>query len=503
MQSLLAQLRPLLHRIHDLNAAAAVLEWDQETYMPAGGAEARANQTATLRKLAHEFFTSEQIGLLLEHLAEKTADLPPESFEASLVRVTQHAYDKAVKLPAALVAEMTQATAHAKQAWKSARETDTFSTFAPHLQRLIDLNLQKAEAYGYADRAYDALLDQFEPGMTTADVERVFGDLRAQLVPIVHAIADATPLDDTPVRQAFDVQKQWDFGVAVIKDFGFDFDRGRQDHSAHPFTTTFAIDDVRLTTRVDPQFFSPAFFGTLHEAGHGLYEQGIDPAFSRTPLAEGTSLGMHESQSRLWENLVGRSYGFWEHYYPTLQTTFPEALSNVSLDSFYQSINTVRPSLIRVEADEVTYNLHIMLRFELENAMIAGTVAVDDLPDLWNAKMEEYLGIRPSKDAEGVLQDIHWSLGALGYFPTYALGNLMSVQLFNQARADLTDVDAQIASGSFGNLLTWLRQHVHQYGRSRSATNILQQATGQTLSAEPWLAYIREKFGALYGITLP
>lgn len=502
MQSLLAQLRPLLHRIHDLNMAAAVLEWDQETYMPTGAAAARANQTATLRKLAHELFTTDRIGLLLEHLEEKTESLDPESFEASLVRITKHDYDKALKLPSSLVAEMTQASAHAKQAWKEARETDTFSTFAPHLQRLIDLNLQKAEAYGYTDRVYDALLDQFEPGMKTAEVEHVFSDLRAQLVPIVHAIANAQPLDSRIVHRAFDQQKQWDFGVRVIKDFGFDFEHGRQDHSAHPFTTTFAISDVRLTTRIDPNFFSPAFFGTLHEAGHGMYEQGIGTDLGRTPLAEGTSLGMHESQSRLWENLIGRSHGFWQHYYPALQSTFPETLNDVSLDAFYRSINTVSPSLIRVEADEVTYNLHIMLRFELENAMVDGKVAVSDLPDLWNIKMEEYLGVRPSNDAEGVLQDIHWSLGALGYFPTYALGNLMSVQLFNQAQTDLTNLDQQIAQGQFGDLLGWLRTHVHQHGRKRSAMRILETTTGQRLSAEPWLAYIREKFGALYGLSL-
>lgn len=500
MQSLLAQLRPLLARVHDLNMAAAVLEWDQETYMPPGAAHARAQQTATLRKLAHEFFTTDQIGLLLEHLQAKVANLDSESFEASLVRITQHDYDKAIKLPSSLVAEMTKATAHAKQAWKEARETNTFATFAPHLERLIDLNLKKAEAYGYEDRVYDALLDQFEPGMTTAEVEHVFGDLRAQLVPLVHAIADARSLDDSIVHRPFDPDKQWDFGVAVIKDFGFDFEHGRQDHSAHPFTTTFAISDVRLTTRIDPNFFSPAFFGTLHEAGHGMYEQGIAADLARTPLAEGTSLGMHESQSRLWENLVGRSYGFWQHYYPALQDTFAESLGDVSLDAFYRSINTVRSSLIRVEADEVTYNLHIMLRFELENAMLEGKVAVQDLPELWNTKMEEYLGVRPSTDAEGVLQDIHWSLGALGYFPTYALGNLMSVQLFNQARADLSNLDDQITSGQFGDLLGWLRTNVHQYGRTRSASRILEQTTGQRLSAEPWLAYIREKFGALYGI---
>ena len=495
----LETLKTHLARVADLDAAANVLEWDQETYMPDGATEARAHQIATLRKLSHEFFTSDQVGGLLETLAPEVEELDVYADARSLVRVTRRDYDKATKVPASLVAEMAEAVALGKQAWKAARETNTFATFAPHLEKLVDLNLQKAEALGYEDRRYDALLDQYEPGMRTSEVESVFRDLRRDLVPIVQAIAEHEPPDDAFLHQPFDETKQWNFGVDVIRSFGYSFQHGRQDRSAHPFTTSFSVSDVRLTTRLDEQFFPTAFFGTLHEAGHGLYEQGISLALDRTPLADGTSLGMHESQSRLWENLIGRSRAFWQYHYRILQERFPEALQDVPLDTFYRGINRVAPSLIRVEADEVTYNLHIMLRFELETAMVSGDLAVQDLPEAWNAKTEDYLGLRPKTDADGVLQDVHWSLGALGYFPTYTLGNLMSVQLFEKARADVEGLDEQIERGGFSGLLDWLREHIHQYGRKKTAGEILQDVVGGGLDAEPWLAYIRQKYGALYG----
>lgn len=492
------ELKTLLHRVHDLNMAAAVLEWDQETHMPTGSAMARANQVGTLRRLAHEHFTDDRVGDLLEQLAPQVADHDPASFEASLVRVARRDYEKARKIPAAMVAEMAQAVALGKEGWKAARETDTFATFTPHLERLVALNRQKADILGYEAHVYDALLDQFEPGLTTAVVDAVFADLRSELVPLVQAIAEKPAPDDACLHQPFEADAQWQFGLDVIRAFGYDFDRGRQDHSAHPFTTTFSITDVRITTRVDPQFFSPAFFGTLHEAGHALYEQGIDHALERTLLAEGTSLGMHESQSRLWENLVGRSAAFWAHYYPQGQQAFPKALGGVSEETFYRAINKVVPSLIRVEADEVTYNLHIMLRFELEKSLMEGTLAVADLPEAWNAKMRAYFDLTPPTDADGVLQDIHWSLGAFGYFPTYALGNLMSTQLFDAARRALGDLDGQIRQGHFADLLGWLRTHVHHPGRTRTADEILHATTGHGLDATSWLRYVRQKYGALY-----
>jgi carboxypeptidase Taq len=497
MKETLDKLRTLLGEVQDLKAAGAVLGWDQETYMPSGSAQARAYQISTLEKLAHEQFTSAQIGRLLDRLEPELVHLDPESDEAALIRVTREDFEKAQKLPTSLVQAFAQTTALALHAWRSAREASDFSPFQPHLEKIVDLNRQKAEALGYSDRIYDALLDQFEPGMTTQQVADTFSALRADLVPIVHTLSNRKQPDDDLLHQPFDDQHQWDFGLEVIKDFGFNFETGRQDRSTHPFTTNFAISDVRLTTRVDPKFFSPAFFGTLHECGHGLYEQGVAASLGRTPLAAGTSLGMHESQSRLWENLVGRSLGFWTHYYPRLQQVFPGQLADASLDAFYGAINRVSPSLIRVEADEVTYNLHIMLRFELENAMLEGTMAIADLPEVWNARMEEYFGLTPPNDAEGCLQDIHWSMGAFGYFPTYALGNLMSVQLFNQAAEDLDDLPGQIADGTFLPLLGWLRTNIHQHGRKFDADTLLRRCTGQSLDATPWLNYIRTKYDLL------
>jgi len=488
-----AALRTYLGRMADLNAAAATLEWDQETYMPAGGHAARAQQLSTLRAMAHDLLTDDALMGLLEKAA--SADDPRT---ADLVAVTQRDVEKARRIPTALVQQMARASAEAKEAWREARETDTFATFAPHLQRLLDLNRQKAEALCYADEPYDALLDTYEPGMTTATVADVFTSLRAALVPTVEAIADEPTPDDTFLHQSLDEDTQVAFGRMVVNDLGYDFSRGRLDLSTHPFSTAFSIGDVRLTTRVAADFFPTSFFGTVHEAGHGMYEQGIDAALDRTPLAEGTSLGMHESQSRLWENHVGRSHAFWSHYYPALQQHFPDALGAVDRTDFYRAINKVEPSFIRVEADEVTYPLHVMLRFELERALLNERLAVADLPDAWNAGMEDYLGCCPPSDRQGVLQDIHWALGAIGYFPTYALGTLMAAQLFQQIERDLPEITAHIASGNFVPLLKWLRTHIHRWGRRRTAQALLRGATGTELDPAPFLRYIHTKYGALY-----
>ena len=501
MSNTLDQLTALNNRlalVSDLNAAASLLEWDQETTMPPGAAEARAQQLATLKTLAYTHFTADEVGRLLDALDGQ----PEDDADRALVRVARRDFDRATKLSADFVARFTRAKARAMEAWKRAREADDFPHFAPHLQEIVDLSIEQAETLGYDERRYDALLDEYEPGTTWADIDRAFRALRADLVPIAEALADAEPPDDSFLHRPYDEAKQWTFGLDVIRAFGYDLARGRQDRSAHPFSTSFSVNDVRITTRIAPDFFPTGFFGTLHEAGHAMYEQGIEQKLDRTPLASGTSLGMHESQSRLWENLVGRSRPFWRWAYPTLRQTFPDALDGVAEADFYRAVNRVRPSLIRVEADEVTYNLHVMLRFELETALLDGSLAVRDVPEAWNATMEDFLGLAPETDAEGCLQDIHWSLGALGYFPTYTLGNLMSVQLFEAAKRDLGDLDAQFAAGAFEPLLGWLREHVHRFGRTRSASEILEDATGEPLRAEPWLAYVREKFGAVYGVAL-
>ncbi len=497
----LSALRDHLAPIEDLKAAAAVLAWDQETFMPDGGADARAHQLSTLQSMAHERFASDTTGELLDRAAEAVDD--PESLDtaASLVRVTRREYDRARRVPSSLVAELSGAISEAKRAWAQAREQDDFPAFAPHLERLLELSVEKAEAIGYEHEPYDALLTEYEPGLTTPDVASTFATLREDLVPLVDAIAEAPQIDDAPLHGSFPQEKQQAFGERVLADLGYDFDRGRQDVSAHPFTTAFAPGDVRITTRYDESFLPSALFSTIHEGGHALYEQGIAPDLARTPLADGASLGVHESQSRLWENHVGRSRPFWRHYFPLLQEAFPDALGDTAPEAFYRAINRVAPSLIRVEADEVTYNLHVMLRFELERGLINGSLAVDDLPRRWNEAMDDTLGVVPDTDTNGVLQDVHWAQGAFGYFPTYTLGTLMAAQLMEAIRDDLPSLAPCMAEGAFDPLLDWLRTHVHQHGRKLTAPRLLKRTTGQDLSADAWLRYATTKFGALYDLS--
>ena len=501
MSDPVSALRDHLAPIEDLKAAAAVLAWDQETFMPDGGAEARAQQLSTLQSMAHERFVADETGELLDRAAEATADADPLDDDASLVRVARRDYERAREVPSSLVAELSRATSAAKQAWKTARTEDDFPIFAPHLETLVDLSVEKAEAIGYEDEPYDALLEEFEPGLTTAEVAATFQTLREDLVPLVDDIAASPQLDNDLLRRPYPQPRQKEFGERVLAEIGYDFDRGRQDVSAHPFTTSFAPDDVRITTRYDEAFFPSAFFSMIHEGGHALYEQGIDPALARTPLADGASLGVHESQSRFWENHVGRSRPFWRHYFPQLQDAFPEALGDADREAFYRAINRVEPSLIRVEADEVTYNLHVMLRFELERGLIDGSVAVNDLPTLWNEAMDDYLGVTPDTDANGVLQDVHWSMASFGYFPTYTLGTLTAAQLMDTIQDDLPALAEQVETGHFAPLLDWLRTHVHRHGRKLEAPDLLSRATGEELSAAPWLRYARDKFGALYDLS--
>jgi carboxypeptidase Taq len=501
MEDQLQVLKTRLGEIQDLNRSAALLGWDQQTYMPPGGAATRAEQLATLQKTAHNWFIADEIGELIEDLSGDGVGWDYDTDEASLVRVVARDYEKARKVPSELVAEFARISALAYEAWAKAREQADFSMFQPHLEKIVELNVRLAEALGYEDRIYDPLLDQFEPEMKTAQVAAIFDDLKLELLPLVKAISERIDaVDDSILHLAYDEQKQWDFGVDVLKDFGFDFTRGRQDKSVHPFTTAFSISDVRLTTRIDPVYLPTALFGTLHECGHGLYEQGVSFSLDRTSLDDGTSLGIHESQSRLWENLVGRSREFWSHYLPLLQDVFPDQLTDVSLEGFYRAVNRVEPSFIRVEADEITYNLHIMLRFELENEMLEGEVRIADLPEAWNAKMEAYLGIVPPDDAQGVLQDIHWSGGMLGYFPTYSLGNLISVQFFDQVKADIPSLADQIAAGEFDELLDWLRENVHQYGRKYTPAELVKRVTGNDLTATNYIAYIKAKFSDIYDL---
>ena len=498
MNETLQDLKHYLAVIEDLSQAQSLLSWDQNTYMPDGAAAARAQQMATLGKLAHARLSDPQLRAMLGEL--ETA-FPAESDEAALLKVTKRNVERATKLPGDFVEDFTKARSAGQQAWVKARADSDFALFAPHLETILDFARRQADYLGYDEHPYDALHDLYEQGSSTATVKTVFADLRDATVPLVKEVVEnGRDISDAPVHQPFEEALQEAFGVEVVKSFGYDFERGRLDRTVHPFATGISKYDVRITTRYSPDFLNPALFGTMHEAGHAMYEQGVADEYHRSPLGSAVSLGIHESQSRLWENLVGRSYGFWEYKYPRLQEVFPEQLGEVSLEDFYAAINKLEPSLIRVEADEVTYNLHVMVRFELELALLEGSLSVSDLPDAWNAKYQEYLGLTPPDDAQGCLQDIHWSFGAIGYFPTYTLGNIMSVQLFEAAKRAHPDLETEIRRGEFGTLLTWLRENVHQHGSKYEPRDLLKRATGSDLDAKPYTDYLNAKFRSLYGV---
>lgn len=488
----------ILGRITDLRGAVSLLSWDQETHMPPGGGDARADQMATLETLAHEFLTSDEVADLLEELQEDSAGLEYDSFEAAILRVTREDHVKARRIPSDLIEELSRATSRASQAWKKALGTSEYTVFRPHLEKVIELCRQKAEALGYEDRIYDALLDEFEPGARTTDLESIFSRLKQELIPLIREITSRKPPANAFLRQEYDRKAQQEFYLSVIRDFGFDFHRGQQDFSIHPMTVNISTGDTRVTTHLNSENLAGNLLGAFHECGHGLYYQGAAAELERTPLNEGASMGMHESQSRFWENIIGKSLPFWQHYYPRLQALFPDRLSFVNVDTFVRALNRVEPSLVRIKSDEVTYNLHIILRFELETEMLEGNINLDDLPDAWNAKMQEYLGIAPADDATGLLQDIHWSAGYIGYFPTYTLGNLMSAQIYEKIREDLPDFDDRVRRGEFEPILEWLREKIHRHGRKFTGLELIQRVTGRKPKPDAFLRYIREKFDALY-----
>ncbi|MHB8589511.1 MAG: carboxypeptidase M32 [Candidatus Dormibacteraceae bacterium] len=501
MSDSLERLKAILAEVTDLSRAAAMLEWDQETYMPPGGVGARSDQLATLSRLSHVRFTGDEVGRLLGALEDETSGMPFDSYEASLVRVTRRDYEQERRLPPELVSEAARASSAARPVWEKARREADFKIFAPALEKNVELNRQIADALGYQDRPYDALLDRYEPGLTTGELETIFAELKKAIVPLVADIArHADAVDDRVLYVGYDPAVQVRFALDLVSKLGYDLERGRQDISTHPFSTSFGPGDVRITTRVSRDFFNECLFGSIHESGHAMYNQGIGDDIDRTPLWAGASAGVHESQSRLWENLVGRSLSFWRHFFPSLRNAFPEQLRGVDADAFFRAVNRSYPSLIRVEADEVTYNLHVLLRFELENEMLEGKLKVKDLPEAWNSRVKAYLGIDVPNDRQGVLQDIHWSYVAFGIFPGYTLGNLIGAQLMEKIRVDIPDLDAQVEAGQFAALLGWLRKNVHKHGRKFTPNELLEKATGKPLEAGPWIAYVRKKFGALYGI---
>ena len=493
-----------LREIALLKSVNSVLNWDEQTYMPAQGAEHRAGQASLIARLAHERFTAPRLGDWLAEVEGSPLVSDPESDPAVNVRETRRDYDRAGKLPASLVEELARTEVLGQQAWGQARKKSDYAAFRPWLEKIVTLKRQEAACVGYAVDPYDALLDQFEPGETAAGVRQTFEALRDPLIELVRRIVDSprkAPLHI--LERRYPAAQQEKLAHEASAAVGFDFTAGRLDVSLHPFCSGFGPGDTRLTTRYDENYFGDAFFGVLHETGHGLYDQGLPAEHYGTPCGTEVSLGIHESQSRMWENLVGRGRAFWKHFLPKAKAAFPEALAgvnDVSEDEWYFAVNDVRPSLIRTEADEATYNLHVLLRFELERALLRNDLSAADLPGAWNEKMRQYLGLTPPDDARGCLQDIHWSGGAVGYFPTYTLGNLYAAQFFERAGQELGDLPGYFEKGDFKPLLDWLRRNIHSQGSRFRAPELCRRVTGKPLSAEPLLRHLRRKAAELYGV---
>jgi carboxypeptidase Taq len=488
----LERLQERLAEVNDLTKAATLLLWDQRVLMPPGGAPARAEALGTVSRLAQERFIDREIGRLLEELRGLEESAGYDSFEACLIRRTRHEYEKATRVPPELVGEMRRASALALAAWGPAKEHSDFEQLRPHLETLLELRHRYVACFDPADETYDVLLDDYEPHMKTAEVRQIFDELKRELRPLIEEIGEAGDVDDSFLTGEFDPTTQWELGLEILRRFGYSEEEWRLDETPHPFMTSPGTGDIRLTSNIRPDDLS-SLFANMHEFGHGVYEWGVDRSLARTPLGTGVSLGVHESQSRTWENLVGRSRAFWRWFYPTLQNAFAARLGSVDEEAFYRAVNRVHPSLIRIDADEVTYNLHIILRFELEQDLIENRLAVGDLPDAWNARIADYLGLEVPDDARGVLQDMHWAGGAFGYFPTYALGNVISVQIWERAVEDLGDLDERFERGEFGDLREWLREHLYRLGARYTPQETIERVTGSRIDAQPYVRYLREK----------
>jgi carboxypeptidase Taq len=485
--------------LSDISAAVSVLNWDQEIYMPHGAAEARAEQIATLSALLHQMNTAPDYRAMIEELKNDSTNGTLDDWQKAAVRESARSQDLALKLPEEHVRELSRVESLAQHAWKQARAESNFSIFAPLLKQLVELKRREADYYGFKENRYDALIDLFEPGMTVSQLRPVFERLREGTMRLLKKIADSgNDVSDAILFTDFNRDTQLKFATETITHLGFDFTRGRVDLSTHPFCTSFSINDVRLTTRIYADDLRSCLFGLIHEAGHGMYEQGIDQKMERSSVADGTSMGIHESQSLLWENTVARSEAFWQWAFPKIQQTFPEKLGSMNAYEFYQAINVMKPSFIRVEADELTYNLHIILRFEIEEALINGTMEVDDIPSVWNRKMQEYLGLTPKNDAEGCLQDVHWSFGGFGYFPSYTLGKLYAAMFIRQAHSDIPGLTDMMARGEFGSLLAWLREKIHHWGKAKTASELVMDICGRPLTEEDFLRYVEDKIDRVY-----
>ncbi len=491
-----ARLLMRMQELKDLGGVIGLATWDQETYLPVKAGNARAAQLSTLQGLYHERLIDPALG---DWLSQAKGLVPDEQ---AMVRVLLHERDRAVKVPSRLVKELAEAQSLAIAGWKEAREKSDFAPFKPHLERLLALRREQADAIGHGGERYDALLDNYEPGMKVARLTPVLEALRKKLTPIVEALTSRPPPKDIFAGKQFDAEAQWKLTFELLTAMGFDLEAGRQDKSVHPFTGGTHPRDVRLTTRIYDTTPLPALFGAIHEGGHGLYEQGFAEEHYRTTIAAAPSMGLHESQSRLWENIIGRSRPFWSHFFPRLQAAFPQALAGVTTDDFYRAVNRVEKSLIRVDADEVTYNLHIVLRYELELVLLRGDLPVGDLPGAWNEKMKAMLGVTPPTPVLGVLQDIHWAWGELGYFPTYALGNLYSASLHAAAKRELPDLAGSVGRGELKPLREWLSGKIHREGFRYFAEDLVTRVTGRGLTDEDFIAYLKGKYSELYGVAL-
>ena len=491
------QYQQKLQKVADIEHAIAVLSWDQETYLPAKGANQRSQQITTLAGILHETATDTQMGDLLGTLKD---DMSLNEWERCNITKSYDDYVRQSKFTTDFVMRQSKAIADAYHAWMHARETNSFAVFAPDLDTIVQLKRETCDIVGYTEHPYDALLNEYEPKGRTVVITRLFESVRQQMVDFVREIAAQPQVDDSFMYKHYNKDRQWQLGLTLLKQMGYDFEAGRQDLSTHPFTTSFGSQDVRVTTRVAENDFNEMIWSCLHEGGHALYEQGLNPNYYGLPTGKATSLGIHESQSRLWENNVGRSLPYWKANYALTQQMFPENLASVSLDGFYKAMNKVQPSFIRTSADELTYHFHILIRFEIEKGLIEGTMATKDLAEIWNAKYKEYLGIDVPNDKMGVLQDIHWSHGSLGYFPTYSLGSFYAAQFFAKATKDIPNLESQIEQGNMSNLLTWLRTNIHQYGMLYTSEELCERVTGEPLNFDYFMTYARQKYGHIYSL---
>ena len=482
-----------LQKIADIKNASAVLQWDQETYLPKNSHDVRGRQIATLNELAHEKFTDKNFGNLLRELSEKN-DLQEK--EKRNVQLSLEDFNKSKKLPSAFVRQMSESVNKSFHAWVEARRQNDFNIFKDPLQEIISLKQQEAELIGYDNHPYDALMDEYDKGLTTAITDKLFADLKPQLTELLSQISTQPVPDASFLHQHFPKDKQWETGIEILKRMHFNFDAGRQDISEHPFTTSFGNTDVRVTTRVDENDFSNMLWSCIHEGGHGLYEQGLPAEEYGLPLGEYCSLSIHESQSRLWENCIGRSLPFWKHNFPLLKHTFPQQFNNVSVDQFYSAINKVQPSLIRTEADEVTYHFHVMIRYEIEKLLIEGSISAKDIPAYWNELYQKFIGVTVPDDVRGCLQDVHWSHGSFGYFATYSIGSLYAAQFFETIKKHYPDIENQIAAGNNSTVLKWLQDNVYRRGRFYNSEDLCLAATGEKLNSKYFMSYINKKFRA-------